>query len=145
MKSLSGDPHIVRAGCLDFLCKIRILGWSSLQILVLLLWVGFVSCENFGHSHKHGRLTTGKTPQTHSCIHDRILEQQRRSGVNQYKYTPQVKSCDSHKRAFYSRNGSVWNCKNRNSNPTHMDEPLQAFRVTFFSLTLRRCGYYCKR
>lgn len=145
MKSLSGDPHIVHADCLEFLCKIRFLGWSSLQILVLLLWVGFGSCEKFGHSHKHGRLTTGKTPQTHSCIHDRILEQQRRSGVNQYKYTPQVKSYDSHKRTLYSRNGSLWNCKNRNSIPKHMEEPLQAFRVTFFSPTLRRCGHYCRR
>lgn len=115
MKYRSGDPHIVRTDCLEFLCKIRISGCSSLQILVLLLWIGFVSCENFGHSHKHGRLTSGKAPQTHSCIHDRILEQQRRSGVNQYRYTPQVISYDSHKRALYFRNGSVWNCNNRNS------------------------------
>ena len=27
----------------------------------------------------------------------------------------------------------------------HMEEPLQAFRVTFFRLSLRRGGYYCKR
>ncbi|KAG0610529.1 hypothetical protein M758_7G072700 [Ceratodon purpureus] len=64
-----------------------------LEILVLLLWAGIrlSSAElEATHSHWHDQEPTGRAPQTHSCIHDEILEQQRRAGVNQYKITPQV-------------------------------------------------------
>lgn len=58
---------------------------------MLLLWVGiFTSAEEHSHSHWRDRKSTSKSLQTHSCIHDKILEQQRRAGVNQYKITPQV-------------------------------------------------------
>jgi leishmanolysin len=72
----------------------RLISWGVLwflQILVLLLWAGMrVSAAEVEASHWHDRELAGRGPQTHSCIHDEILEQQRRAGVNQYKITPQV-------------------------------------------------------
>lgn len=64
-----------------------------LQILVLLLWAGTVNAaKEYSESHQHTRIQTSTPPHTHthSCIHDEIVEQQRRSGVNLYKITPQV-------------------------------------------------------
>lgn len=64
-----------------------------LQILVLLLWAGTVNAaKEYSESHQHTRIQTSTPPHTHthSCIHNEIVEQQRRSGVNLYKITPQV-------------------------------------------------------
>jgi hypothetical protein len=58
---------------------------------LLLIWVEIVaSHEDHSRFHWHDKGQRSGTPQSHSCIHDKILEQQRRIGVKQYKITPQV-------------------------------------------------------
>ncbi|CAK9859449.1 unnamed protein product [Sphagnum jensenii] len=72
-------------------CLVILFNVVVIQILLLLIWVEIVaSHEDHSRFHWHDKGQRSGTPQSHSCIHDKILEQQRRIGVKQYKITPQV-------------------------------------------------------
>ncbi|OAE20884.1 hypothetical protein AXG93_3256s1310 [Marchantia polymorpha subsp. ruderalis] len=63
----------------------------TLQIVLLLLWIGTVNCRaDQTRVENHNRNTGRHTTQTHSCIHDEILEQRRRLGIKEFTVTPQV-------------------------------------------------------
>lgn len=67
-----------------------ILGLAVFKILLLLLLIGTVGCEaeGSGPSWQVSRTVT-ESAESHSCIHDDILEQRRRLGRKEYSVTPQ--------------------------------------------------------
>ncbi|KAH9325918.1 hypothetical protein KI387_006096, partial [Taxus chinensis] len=60
-------------------------------ILLPLFWKGSVGCkaESVGQ-YRQKVEQVGEIPQSHSCIHDDILEQRRRFGHKEYSVTPQI-------------------------------------------------------
>ncbi|KAL2649366.1 hypothetical protein R1flu_017494 [Riccia fluitans] len=64
---------------------------SFIKVVLLLLWIGTVTCRSDESRVETQHRGSGRhSPQTHSCIHDEILEQRRRLGIKEFTVTPQL-------------------------------------------------------